>query len=394
MTVAIRHSFRVCHGDGSQTLALTWIDRVFNGNAAVTLFFVLSGYVLGLSLRNGSAFTARSMGAFGIRRFFRIYPVFLLSTLVVLGCLWCSARFGWPFPAWFGSAQGYHSGVLHPGTPPDAATVIFNLLMWSPSLNLVTWTLGIELRCSVLLPLLHWWSGKLSLRGRSLLLLGLVFTACLPKWCLLLGSARAETVVSIFHGAFSGYLFLFYLGYLLPEFGPAVFNKINETPAHWLLPWAPLVIFLGADQWGDELRILQGAAAAVIIGHLLYGTEHRVHRWLDAPVARFYGRISYSFYLWHDLVLIVLARTLAHFVPKSILAPGALAFGGVVLLASLAIATGIAALCFRWVERPFVGWSKRITAPHGKRSDIAAIAASDASPLPAEQKSPPPAKAA
>src|SRR6266496_177159 len=127
MTVAIGHSFRVFHGDGAQALASTWIDRVFNGNAAVTLFFVLSGYVLGLSLRNASAFSVRSMGAFGVRRFFRIYPVFLLSTLVVLGCLWCSARFGWPFPPWFGSADGYRSSVLHPSTPPGAATVISNL---------------------------------------------------------------------------------------------------------------------------------------------------------------------------------------------------------------------------------------------------------------------------
>jgi len=394
MTVAIGHSFRVFQTDGAQAIASTWIDRVFNGNAAVTLFFVLSGYVLGLSLRHAPELSARSMGSFGLRRFFRIYPVFLLATLVVLGCLWCSRRFEWPLPAWFGSADGYRSSVLHPRGLPDATTIFYNLVLWSPSLNQVTWTLGIELRCSVLLPLLHWWSGKLSLRGRSVLLLGLVFLACLPKWCLLLGSPPAETVASIFHGAFSGFLFLFYLGYLLPELGAALFNRINGSALRWLFPWLPLVIFLGADRWGDELRILQGAAAAGIIGHLLYGTEHRVHQWLDAPLARFYGRISYSFYLWHDLVLIVLARTMAHFVPKTVLAPGALAFGGLVLLASVAITTGIAALCFRWVERPFVDWSKRITARHGRRSNIATIAASDMSPLPPEQKSPPPAKAA
>ena len=391
MTVAIGHSFRVFQGDGAQAVALTWIDRVFNGNAAVTLFFVLSGYVLGLSLRNASSVSARSVGAFGVRRFFRIYPVFLLSTLVVLGCLWCSVRFGWPFPAWFGSADGYRSSVLHPGAPPAAGTVITNLLLWSPSLNLVTWTLGIELRCSVLLPLLHWWSGKLSIRGRLMLLLGMVLAACLPKWCLLLGSARAEAVLSIFHGAFTGYLFLFYLGYLLPELGPALFNKINKSHVRWLFPWAPLVIFLGADRWGDELRILQGAAAAGIIGQLLYGTEHRVNQWLDAPLARFYGRISYSFYLWHDLVLIVLGRTVAHFVPKAVLVPGALVLGAIVLLASIAITTGIAALCFKWVERPFVDWSKRIKSRHGRSSDIAA---SGVILPPIQEKSPPPAEAA
>ena len=394
MTVAIYHSFRVFHADGAQAAVATWIDRVFNGSAAVTLFFVLSGFVLGLRLRNAPADAAPSVATFGVRRFFRIYPVFLISTLVVLGCLWCSARFGWPLPAWFGSADGYHSTVLHPSTPPGATIVISNLLLWSPSLNLVTWTLGIELRCSVLLPLLHWCSGKLSLRGRCLLLLGMVFMACLPKWCLLLGSARAETVLSLFHWAFSGYLFLFYLGYLLPEIGPALFNAVNKGPAQWLFPWAPLLLFLGAERWGDELRILQGATAAGIIGHLLYGLERRVNRWLDAPLARFYGRISYSFYLWHDLVLIALARTTIHFVPKTVLASGALAFGAMVLAVSVAITTGIAMLCFRWVERPFVDWSKRITARHSRRLNIETIAASDAAPLPTQAESPPPAEAA
>src|SRR5262245_27458566 len=72
MTVAIGHSFRVVQGDGVQAVAGTWIDRAFNGNAAVTLFFVLSGYVLGLSLRNASSISVRSAGAFGVRRFFRI----------------------------------------------------------------------------------------------------------------------------------------------------------------------------------------------------------------------------------------------------------------------------------------------------------------------------------
>ncbi len=388
MTVAIAHSFRVFPAAGAQGVAVNWIDSAFNGNAAVTLFFVLSGYVLGLSLRHTPGFSARTMGSFTVRRFFRIYPVFLISTLFVIGCLWCSAHFRWPFPGWFGTSDSYRPSLLNPGIPPGAATVIRNLLLWSPSLNLVTWTLGIELRCSVLLPLLHWWSGKLSLRGRLLLLLGLVFTACLPKWCLVLGSANAEAALSILHDGFGGYLFLFYLGYLLPELGPVLFRGINKSAAQWLFPWVPLVLFLGADRWGDELRILQGPAAAAIIGHLLYGTEHRVHRWLDAPLARFYGKISYSFYLWHDLVLIVLARTTAHFVPKTILVPGALVFGGMMMLASCAITTGIAALGFRWIERPFVEWSKRITARPVNRTGTAAHVASEVSALTTESASP------
>src|SRR5260221_8431650 len=54
-----------------------------------------------------------------------------------------------------------------------------------------------------------------------------------------------------------------------------------------------------------------------LIGHLLYGGEERPWRMLDHPLARFYGRISFSFYLWHDLILVVTARTLLHFAPMA-----------------------------------------------------------------------------
>jgi peptidoglycan/LPS O-acetylase OafA/YrhL len=349
LTVAVAHSFRVFPAEGAQGVAMNWIDRVFNGNAAVTLFFVLSGYVLGMSLRHAGIFSARLMGTFGVRRFLRIYPVFLFSTLVVVGCVWSSTRWNWPLPAWFSSGKGFESDVLQPGHSPGVSTIISNLLLWNPSLNPVTWTLGIELRCSLLLPLLHWWSGVLSRRGRVLLLLALVFAACIPKWCLVLGSARTEALVSVLHNAFSGTLFLFYLGYLLPEIGPALFARVNKSAAgRWALTWAALVIFLGADRCGDELRILQGASAAWIVGSLLYGTGQRAHRWLDLPWARFYGRISYSFYLWHELVLIVTARILTHYVPTLALARWPLIFGGLAL--SLRVLSPL-----DWPASPFGG---------------------------------------
>lgn len=362
LTVALQHSFRAFPAGASQTPTGQIADHVFNGNAAVTLFFVLSGYVLGLGLRHAGPFNLGTWGTFSLRRVFRIYPMLLVSTGVIVVGLWCSAISGWPLPGWFGAADGYRPTVLHPGTPPGSGTILGNVLLWTPSLNIVTWTLGIELRCSLLLPLLHAWSTRLSGRGRCLLLLALIGAAGLPKWCLLAGAVAAEAKASLAHNAFSGYLFLFYLGYLLPDFAPRLRNAVDRLQ-HWaaILPWACLVMLLGADRFGDDRRILQGLAAAGLIGLLAGLPAARQVAALDAPLARFFGRISYSFYIWHDLVLIVLVRSVSHGLPGPALSEWAMAVGGATLLVSIAVTAGLASLTFRWIEEPCLRWSKALT---------------------------------
>ncbi len=233
MMVAVWHSLAVLPGSGVKADIIASIRRLTNGNAAVTLFFVLSGFVLGLSLRKAGACTGQRYLGFCMRRLFRIYPVFLFATLLVVAGLYYSHYTGGLFPSWFNSASHYRQTELDPSRPPSAALVLGNLLLWCPTLNYPTWTLGIELRCSLLLPLLYWWSGRLSGRGKGLLLLAFMLAACLGKWCLLLGSPAAEAIVALFISGFAGCLFLFYLGYLLPEAGP-----VPAACFHGRRPWS------------------------------------------------------------------------------------------------------------------------------------------------------------
>jgi peptidoglycan/LPS O-acetylase OafA/YrhL len=73
------------------------------------------------------------------------------------------------------------------------------------------------------------------------------------------------------------------------------------------------------------------------------------------PISRWIGRLSYSFYLWHWLVLTMAMRALL------ILTPGAVIIGPLnqpiffaLAGSSIAVTLGIAALSYRWVERPFM----------------------------------------
>src|SRR5580765_5170109 len=60
----------------------SWMHVIFNGRAAVSLFFVLSGYVLGLSLRRGTGTILYQYLFFMYRRVLRIYPAYFVTSLI------------------------------------------------------------------------------------------------------------------------------------------------------------------------------------------------------------------------------------------------------------------------------------------------------------------------
>ncbi|MBC7839889.1 MAG: hypothetical protein H7Y39_14815 [Nitrospiraceae bacterium] len=66
---------------GIESLATKALLVLFNG--AVTLFFVISGFVLGLSLDRVKGGLISTYLTFVIRRAFRVYPALILSLLAV-----------------------------------------------------------------------------------------------------------------------------------------------------------------------------------------------------------------------------------------------------------------------------------------------------------------------
>jgi len=92
LSVALFHSFHLLPVDGIRVYDITlWnapstdgllmrlIMIPFNGGAAVSLFFVLSGFVLALSLRRDNRALELKAWAFVLRRFFGIYPALAIN---------------------------------------------------------------------------------------------------------------------------------------------------------------------------------------------------------------------------------------------------------------------------------------------------------------------------
>ena len=96
LAVALGHSFTVLpHGQPAIFGANFTLDRVpaalfslvFQANSAVIFFYVLSGYVLFLSLRrSGQSLSLRNSAAFVAKRAGRLYPV-----------VWIAVAFWQPF---------------------------------------------------------------------------------------------------------------------------------------------------------------------------------------------------------------------------------------------------------------------------------------------------------
>jgi peptidoglycan/LPS O-acetylase OafA/YrhL len=93
---------------------------------------------------------------------------------------------------------------------------------------------------------------------------------------------------------------------------------------------------------------------------LVDGPEMKLYRMLDWLPSRLYGRISYSFYLYHMICLYVVAKAAFVWIPVLWLARHTLAVEAGLLVMSTAVATLLAWLSQVWVERPGIELSKRL----------------------------------
>lgn len=273
---------------------LPWLGGGFTG---VDVFFVISGFLIGGILwREYEAEGRIRLGAFYLRRFRRLAPAFFLMALVTAAL---SAALLLPFEfREFGksliAATVYLSNVLffrQEGYFDTGAET-------KPLLH--TWSLAVEEQFYIFLPLLI-----LALaRNRRLLLMALV-----TIWAASLASSILATPSQ--PGA-AFYLFPFRAWELLSGVLLAIWGL--ETGRVWrghpVLSWTGLALVLGAavlvpagPLFPGLLAIVPVLGAALLIGS---GTgDNPVNRALSHPAALFFGRISYSLYLWHWPVLVL-----------------------------------------------------------------------------------------
>jgi peptidoglycan/LPS O-acetylase OafA/YrhL len=223
-------------------------------------------------------------------------------------------------------------------------TQLKNFFFLNDFVNPVTWTLKVEMIGSMMLPILHFLTRKWGWPGRIMLLLVLISWAFVPSS----GHARRR-------------LYMFYLGYLVIDL-----EHFPKLPRRNLsaITGPCLIAFLGAVLLGESffgfrfgLLIEATSAAAIILciqarGGSLWGV-------LDHAWSHFAGRVSYSVFLAH-LVILDIVINLMKLSPLGAMIEHGLGyyFYWLGLLISIPIVILTAAVLYRWVEKPFINLSK------------------------------------
>jgi peptidoglycan/LPS O-acetylase OafA/YrhL len=321
--------------DGPLPRLARFFGRIIaNGDGAVVIFFVLSGFVLAGSLERGPAQLLPAGRRFLIARLFRIYPAIAATVIMFAVAFWLTGK------------QLMGADSFSP------AKLLSNMLLLEVSIDPVMWSLQVEVLAIPLVFAAYFifrrW-GMPALGALSALLIGLSFSG---------GWQNAIPGVHQF-----GTVFAFMLGVMAYVLAPPLLRQWSPRTAQIALVITAVAFFATRPLVGFTSNwsvILEATFGAAIVALLAFAKSNKQNALLDSSLARFYGKISYSFYLVHPLTLLVLwsepallGRPIASGVPEGVVA--VLLFVG----STLAV-TPLAWAMQRWIERPGIAAGRSI----------------------------------
>lgn len=360
------------------------------GKYGVLLFFLVSGYVIPMSLeRHGD------LRKFWIGRLFRIYPAYLaaIALAVVLAAVgWLE----WQLPV---VDETVTAVLAHATMMPE--------LVGHRGMDRVIWTLGYEMTFYLVVAglfvwglhkLSAWWASGLALlallAGPSLpddllgasperrrltavvlvLLIGLSLVAYIGKRFVLLAGAAGLTLVLLpvvnghatkYTTAMASWQGLLFLAVMFS--GTVIYRwqegQIGRVPAVTALTVVALSV-VGAHwaHWNNDraLQIWIGNTAAV---GLTFLAAYAIRNRTVPSVLTWLGRISYSLYLFHPIVLSLVTVVIPHMWTLPFVVRAGI---GVVYLV---IVFPLATLMYHMVELPGQRLGKRVGAWVDRRLD-------------------------
>jgi peptidoglycan/LPS O-acetylase OafA/YrhL len=322
------------------------IDAVCNAHACIIVFFVLSGYVLtGSLVRRGLSW--QSVRSFYVSRLFRLFPALWVASAI-------SALFLLLYPRLtiHPALSFWFYLFLHPF--PSRAQLILAALAIDKSLIMPVWTIFIELIGSTIMPILV---GIALTRARlfSYIVLGMLLAGYLVAHA----PHRLDSLSYMSDFALGVWLatrrWPFFAGKSLPTLLGATVTLIFFRFVYFAISKGhPAPLFFGYD---DPLPMLiEGVAAFFLVGAL--ASEHGRIQALRSRWAISLGNVSYSFYLIHFPVAILLAKLLSRAFSDE---TNAIAATAILMASGLTVSLVLAFLIYRFVELPSIALGKRIS---------------------------------
>jgi len=300
-----------------------FVRLVFDsGYLGVPVFFVLSGFVMALTVHSarvdlGFAFR------FVLRRMVRLTPPYAVSIAIVIGFL--------ALKMW-----ALHTPVSFPSVGAVVAHVAYVQDVFGvPPLNPVYWTLAIEVQFYIFFAVLMLAADALSrwIPNARLWLFGLTGIVGLA-W------PAGIATTALWPGGFIPLWFSFAAGVLV-----CWGWRLRGWPEIAALVFCAAVLGLGNSAFAVT-------ASVTAVTLLAAGRLGAMQSWLNWRWIQFLGSISYSLYLLHNPTMGAWARV-ARF------SSGTLS-DLLVLVSSVAVCILAAFLAYRWVEVPSQRWSGAI----------------------------------
>ncbi|WP_261302575.1 acyltransferase family protein [Paenibacillus andongensis] len=325
---------------------------LISGGESVVLFFVLSGFVLSLPYFNNKQ---SSYLSFIVKRICRIYLPYLFTVIVVIGCreLFYKGQLK-GYSEWFNS---YWVSPINMEVLKDHALLMGTFLS---NLDPVIWSLLHEMRISIIFPLLMLvivrldWKKGLALSLLFSIIGIIVYQLSKPS------NTGTELVATL------NYTAMFIVGALLAKYRIPIANKFSLLTKTFkiILFVSGLITYLFIHPSFGIKRFLYpqispfyrtvidswavtGGAVIIIIFAL---NSSLFSRLLMNYLINYLGKISYSLYLIHVVVLFTAVYSLHNILPL-----------WCVFLLTLFVSLAISVGMYHLIERPSIQLGKTLT---------------------------------
>ena len=257
---------------------------MLDGTSAILYFFILSGFVLTLSIQSEEKISIGNYVKFILLRIFRIYPAFIFTLIISFVAIHNLEPGTTTWLSQYWKTQHDLHSLLN-------QAVLIVRLPNDPLLRLIPqdWTLSIEIALSMILPLLVFTFRKKSTFFLIVIYLLVLFIKIDPFiFDFSLGIFMACNLEALknkwANNKYKIYLLGFAFSLISADFAFPDLMKVTDT------------ILIHHKSWG----------LAIILWAII--SSDKIQRLLTFKPIIFLGKISYSFYLLHLIILFIILR--------------------------------------------------------------------------------------